>query len=984
MMRSVLRFFLMLVVMISSLGITVPVDAQSGPVQVVRSDESIIRLSFQSPQPQVTVTGSTARVDVSGADGVVSDPGSPNLPYYSVLVGIPTEGNVQVDLRSGDGQTLTLPRAVERASVPEDAPETAVFESKPFPGVVTVGEPAWMRGQRLVRVSFFPFQPTADANRLAWYTDIQVDLRFEPQTTAETTTASEPEAFENLLRDSLINYSSARAWRGTPEMRTLPDIDPAPNQMKIVVDHDGLYQASYADLTTAGWDLSVVDPHMLQMSNQGDAVAYWFTGDEDTLFEEGEALVFYGQKLRGDRLAELYAPEASQWIDFPRDFSPQFTPAQVEEYTDENVYWLKVGTSAGLWMQTAPSAPAGAEVPAAFRNTVRIEKNEYVNSYHFTSEETWFWYRIVNTDAIRFYGTIPHPYAAGEQPVVRGEIVAQTHNVIYNPDHLDRISINGMAIIQDALWDGPNRFVFEGAVPNAALNHGSNYITFQQMPAYDGQLPDKILFNWYEVEYDRQFIADDNQLTFTSSAGTWQFETSGFTDAQVYALDITDPLQPLWITEGTLTSGVFAFEDTQTSGHTYFLTGSAQLETPKSMTPYTPPADFISGGAGADYVIITHADFLEAVQPLADYRATQGYRVKVVDVADIYNVFNYGIFHSMAIKNFLEYIYTNWTSPAPTYILLVGDGNWNFKDQDGTSGPYEFSPTYMPPHLSWVDPYIGQAESTNLLGAVAGNDILSEYMLGRFPVNTAEEATAAVNKTIAYEQAGTGLDWQQHMLFIADNIPDAAGDFIALSNQFIEENVHSPYIADKIYMNDLGCSPQDLSGACPQATEAIVDYLNNDGALFVSYTGHGDNERWAAERIFATEHIPQLLNGTRLPVVLSMTCKDGIWQAPNAEDTGLAESLVRADNSGAVATFSPTGLGLTAGHDLLENGFFKTIFTDRKVTLGEAANGAKAEVFKTGFYDDLIHTFLVTGDPALHLPVILDTTHSLFLPLIAK
>ena len=49
----------------------------------------------------------------------------------------------------------------------------------------------------------------------------------------------------------------------------------------------------------------------------------------------------------------------------------------------------------------------------------------------------------------------------------------------------------------------------------------------------------------------------------------------------------------------------------------------------------------------------------------------------VIDINDLYNEFNFGIYHPIAIKNFLRYAFQNWDT-TPAYTLLVGDGHWNF------------------------------------------------------------------------------------------------------------------------------------------------------------------------------------------------------------------------------------------------------------------------------------------------------------------
>ncbi len=77
---------------------------------------------------------------------------------------------------------------------------------------------------------------------------------------------------------------------------------------------------------------------------------------------------------------------------------------------------------------------------------------------------------------------------------------------------------------------------------------------------------------------------------------------------------------------------------------------------------------------------------------------------------------------------------------------------------------------------------------------------------------------------------------------------------------------------------------------------------------------------------------------------------------------------MRAANGGAVAAFSPTGLGVANGHDSLEQGFFTAIFDNGVQRLGPATLAAKLQLFGTGSHYDLIHTFTTFGDPALKLP----------------
>jgi hypothetical protein len=144
----------------------------------------------------------------------------------------------------------------------------------------------------------------------------------------------------------------------------------------------------------------------------------------------------------------------------------------------------------------------------------------------------------------------------------------------------------------------------------------------------------------------------------------------------------------------------------------------------------------------------------------------------------------------------------------------------------------------------------------------------------------------------------------------------------------------------------------------------ITQTLNLTGALLVNYIGHGNIDRWASEQILVNSDIASLTNGAKLPVVLSMTCLDGYWIYPGRQS--LVEELVRAEGKGAIAAFSPTGLGMASGHDQLQRGFYDALASDQRV-LGQASAAGKLRLYTAGYSLDLLHTFTIFGDPALHL-----------------
>ncbi len=704
-------------------------------------------------------------------------------------------------------------------------------------------------------------------------------------------------------------------------------------------------------------------------------------------------------------MAARYANENAAWLTYSiqlpdgssSTWKPSMNADMLEKYTDENVYWLEITSQpvAPIQMVKSSLLPSIEEIltpsnvgeavylpmiarnseQASYRETVHAEESNWSRVLLFAGEDTWYWDEIKTSSSsgtTRTYSMLlTAPVTGSYTAKLSGELVAAAYNDSAGPDHHIQIFINDPQHLQpilDANWDGKSRFHFETDFAQSRLVDGANQVDLvvYKTPSL---AVETLYLDWLNVEYNRRYLAQDNRLEFSSTqTGDQSYRVSGFTTSDVRVFDITNPLLPVQITDYDFGGGLLRFRVNQPVAARFFV-GDAAVLPSGDISAYTP--DDLS--QPSDYLFITHRDFLTTLQPLVDFRAAQGFTTRVIAVDELFNQFNDGIYNPIAIKNFLAYTFQNWSTP-PAYVLLVGDGHYNFKG----SLKYDSPTIYMPPFLNWVDPWQGEVDSANLLAAVVGSDPIPDVAIGRMPVNSVQELSNIISKTITYEQ-GTPQDWKKHILFIADNTPDSAGDFVASSEQIIAGYVPAGFTSDRIYLDsftDSGtCNPPPPGNprTCPAATQTILDYFNQQGAFLVNYTGHASLNLWTNEQIFTTQDIPSLSNGSKLPIVLSMTCLDGYWMHPNqayATQSGpaLAEELIRAQERGAVATFSPTGLGVASGHDLLQKGFYEAIFQNGATRLGEAALAAKLRLFASGYNIDLIHTFTIFGDPGLRFP----------------
>ncbi len=908
--------------------------------------------------------------------------GTPRLPVYRSLVGIPGDAEYELVVSAAPRVALDgrydIPAVAQPVPIQEEdvlqsrwaaLPDAAVYQSaQPYPEApVKIVSDSWFRNQRVVMVEFYPLQYAPAVGEVYWYPSLRADIRLKTKAPGPSAHLNTPAAgasgaadlYDGTLSRLLINYTTAQNWQGMPQeaplVNNFPIADGQPG-LKIVVDHNGIYRVTYEDLVAAGMDVSQVDPEYLHLINIQSEIAYEFDGNDNHQFDAGESLLFYGEELPSQRLEMIYQQIMAPWI----SQCPTVCKISelIENYTEENVYWLYVGQTPGLRMQSVSGAPVNSySVPEYFSDTQYGEEDLIWSPNHFTSSDVWFWTRARFSSGTLAY-TMPITLGViaptGTPAVVRGELFS--HN---NINHRTLFSLNSNLIL-DSSWAGKKRYVFEQSVSPAILQNGRNDLRWETRIVSSAEF---ILFDRYQVTYDRQFVAGQDRLSFNYLApGLWQYQVKGLASDDAVALDITDPLQPKKITGVNITNdgGGFkaAFELTQSAPVRIIVAGAAAgVESPKSLRWYIPPE--LEPAGGADYIFITHHDFITATQALADYRASQGLRTVVVDVADVYDQFNYGIYHPMAIRNYLERAMLTWPGKAPSYVLLVGGGSFEIRQRENL---YVDEPNYIPPVLGIIDPWQGEIDGTSLLAAVIGTDIVPDLAIGRLPVNSAADVNAVVAKTIAYEGSAKIL-WQRNIVYIADKTA-SAGNFEASSDKLAAAYTPPGYTASKIYVSQYG----------PAITNAIIAKLNTDGALLVNYTGHGAIPNWASgPTVFSRDNVSVLNNGAMLPVVLSWTCLDGYFYYPYApalsiqQTPSLVENFLLTGGKGAVATFSPTGLGVATGHDFLAEGFYNSIFVDGNWDLGAASLAAKANLYRAGGFYDLIMTYSVFGDPALRL-----------------
>jgi uncharacterized repeat protein (TIGR01451 family) len=895
------------------------------------------------------VTAADMRCDAVRVDGytAVGDAGWPELPARVATLGIPP--GAQITLEVIDTEFVDVPgtysvcpapvpvqqRADEAGAAHADVrlirdPEAYLTQGFLPHSAAEIALTGYIRNQRVAQVRFHPIQYEPTTGRLRHLRRIRIRLGFGGVRTALLPAADglDEIAFDGVLKQLLLNYEAARAFR-SPHVpsaaRSQPEASEVP-PYRVLVDQDGMYALSCADLYAAGIPTDTLDPRTLKVLSQGVEVAIQFEGEQDGSCDAEDTILFYGQQAR-------------------------------TRFTRTNVYWLDWGGATGARMWVRDGTPQGWETPSHFRSRAHVELNTlYVSGEPSGPDrDRWYWSfvgassRLTETYTIEATSVATDAQTATVRGLLKGYDADPLHHTI--------VYLNGCPVT-DTTWSAQGELLFEEATPHDCTVEGTN--TISVVAAVDmGITGDYFLPNWFEIDYGRRFEAVDDVLHFgLTEPGLWDIRVSGFQTDSVEILEVTDPLSPTrltgWIGGWVSDTHVITFSSSLDAERHYLALANTRRLEPLAIEPVNP-SNLRATTNGADYVIITHRDFVSAAAELSDYHAAEGMRTVVVDTRSIYDEFSHGLFDPEAIRSFLTYAYAYWESPSPTYVVLLGDGHYDFLDYLGTG-----ETNFVPPYLADADRWMGETAADNRYVCVSGEDVLPDMVLGRLPVRTAADVAAIVAKIDRYEQGDPGQDWRRRTLCVADE-----GEYWEGCDELDDDHLPPPYAQQKVY--------HSITHGTPEAMRSDILSGINEGRLLVGYSGHASIQYWSGDKVLRLEDVAALTNTERFPVMLPMACLEGYYVKPSAPGdkdwSSLGESIVRAPAGGAVASFSPTGYGLPQGHHLMLGTLYDAVLSDGVTELGAAATAAKLAM-AGGSDAYLIDNYVLLGDPALDLDVL--------------
>lgn len=949
----------------------------------------------------------TIAVQVDGYPYLQSQPGVPQIPMRMVRVAIPAGAVPRLEVRPGKRQVMAgvrpgpvprIERTVDTAGVVSERevlmPNRDVYESvRPFPEKIAwLGEFGTLRDQRYVELFLAPVRYAPAVGGLELYPDLEVEVLFD----AAPGPVSLDPVFEDIYRNAFVNYAQGATFRlGSREAAaaTMAVDSLTGTRYRIPVREYGVVRLDFGLMS--GTDLITEPLSTWSVISQGVQVPiHIFDSNSNDLMDGNDWVHFYAQPMDEE-------PKARLNQDYPE---PAIDLYEASDFTDENIYFIGVETGAVTRMTTQDGTPTYSRVPPAeFEATARMESDDLWRP--LGGADPWYWQPTLDSAdpapsrTVSEMIALPGLAGAAGPITVRANLRGVSTDPNLTPDHSTRVTLKNDSsqtlALDDATFDDRTLYLhdFTWTWSSGPLASDPLEVEVEVRAIASGN--HTVLRDWIEIDYPRAFLADADRLEFRWPDGDAEFEITGFDtppvavyelSARVGASNIFDAVRLTGVdVNGSVGNWSARFRMDNDPGipdgelRRFIVLGTTGVTIPSGPDFTADTAsDLLNTATQADLIVIAHPDVAGAgstLQDLLDYRLLeQGITSKIAWIQDVYDDFNTGLPGPDAIRNFLSWVLSDapgegWADPKPRYVLLLGDGSYDYK---GGAATKNFIPTQI---MFKDDPNLGYYTSDNLLAAVVGDDQLADLIVGRISSGDIPSANLIIDKILTYSQSPPAGNWRRHALFISDqgknNNANEALEFEAINDQGESYIKIPPHTSRKLrYWSDFGNGTQTAN-----MRQAIKDAVNgtdgfSDGAAVAQYTGHGNFVVWSDDAFFderfpASLDTDDLVNGYRLPWLVNHNCLTGGFHT--LQDNSMGEDWMKRSGGGAMSVYAPSGLGSRFIGEVVTDRVFGDLYGPPKTRqIGQIVMDAQVDLCGQGSFE-ACQFYVLLGDPTTRL-----------------
>jgi hypothetical protein len=735
---------------------------------------------------------------------------------------------------------------------------------------------------------------------------------------------------------------------------------------KIAITSDGIYRIDYSKLK----QLKLENPSNPKIYGNNFGPLSYFNDDpkpddlkelaifmnkgSDGIFNDGDYLLFY-------------AKSTGKWIF--NQISGVYEHIH-HNYSDTAFYFLTSGSTPGKQIVQAVEPAQQSNYSSSESDVLFIHEQDDVNLIKSGRE----WFQEISDIQID----------PGFKGLLTTENVKYDIRVTARAESPTAFGFYEGSILRSTIEvQGVNLYDYTGTYSQITDSAGS-VLPLSTSPVYDikfidnGQTGSHGWLDWITLQ-GRSSSSFDG--TFTQFIDSKSVAPGRITDFSIVnnaddpiIWDVTDPENVKIITYNQ-SGGKIGFKSSTDTLKTFIAFSISDAIVPAIKTNSVPNQDLHSSPA-TDMIIVTHPLFKTYAEKLATIHLnTQGLLSMVVTPEQIYNEFSGGIPDISAIRNFLrmKYMKQKGGDHPLKYLLLFGDGSYENKTQPPDNP--NFIPTYQSENSNVVVSSFTSDDFYGLLDDGEGEAIGTEDIgIGRLPVSDTIQAGIVLSKVTRYIDPANMGDWRNVICLSADDedgnthMSDAEGLATVLKDSVPSANI------DKIYLDAFTQVTTVNGQSYPDVNKAITDRINA-GCLIFNYTGHGNENSLAAERVVTTEDINSWKNGGKLPLFITATCEFSRFDDMEiniatkqmiGKNSG-GEMILLNKDGGGIALMSTTRLVYSAPNYDLNRNIFSCAFNldeaGNPLCLGDIIKIAKNN---SGSGPNK-RNFTLLGDPALYL-----------------
>jgi len=923
--------------------------------RVVSTSPTGVRVKIDAPG-EIGLLQSHGEIDLASLypeAWVVGEPGGPALPRYRIVLGVPTEGDVHFSYSFGPSRELRgvgVSTYEVPAIGPEPAPALGWADSlEP----VTFNVTRW-RGCRVAIIEVTPLRYDYRTRRLVLYDGVNLNVTFEnPSGLKGASRRNDPA--ERIYEATLLNYEQSKDWRLSPQAVPSNPFGGSAKWVKVTVAEDGAYRIRFRDLKKIGVDPKKIDPLTLRLLYPGERDPEEPLPDTLTelpIYVHGEA---DGALDRHDYIV-FFARGANHWDFDERSF-------KVNPFVRENVYWLTWGGGKGRRMRTRAAYPLSEDAITTAQTVLHFEEDHECPG---RSGLLWLWKAIkkstltavdtfiLNLAGVRRIDTFTfRAYATTEGAGFR--LLVEDDTLYYR---------------QVAGWgDSPPYYTVVS--PDVVIR--------EEWPLeveVFGAGQQELYPDWIRLVAERE-LSFKHGAFWVQLDGQGTYLLSNLRSAP-FIFDVSEPSDPVILTDWELSRGKLRMSARTGKRVPVWITEERKLLTPGLAK--AEPGRLWSEDWGVDYVVLSTSENFEAAQAFAEYRSqnlkmsgVSSPKIKAVALADIVQDFGYGLAEPQAVRHFLSYAYEKGGG-RPFYVLILGDGTYDYKNNLNFSGRAEYFLIYTSGYV--IDPNVYASQAAANEGWFVEFDeegtFFPEMSIARITARDLREAYAVLDKIKAYESAPREA-WSTRVLLLADDYYkgtpseiDSGMNHIP-ANEGIAKLLSPEFDPVKVYLSDYAL----VGGKKPDAEAALINALNQ-GSLLWFFFGHGNGSQLTHEKVFMNTDVPRLRNGSRLP--LAMFCSCGVGRFEDTRWECVAEELLRGEQGGVIASIAATK-GTSAGSNKqLADSLVRAFRNIKDLNVGDLffAMGYAPDKFGNPRKDPL---YVLFGDPGT--PLLFPTARSL-------